>query len=816
MQNILSQPISQVVREQPDSPARSQKSIKKESKPSEKKKSKKKKTKEEDSSSGSSLGNLDGSPFSVLEKKQKSDKTMKSFPTKMPQKTTEKEQKPTAGPDTGPSVASVKDSDSDDSNWQRKSKVVKTEPTSGKDFFEDESSYEEEKINSDDDEEDIRPRETSETSFVVVLSDYELLFQEIRKLIEKVPNRSKYELHTLLFPILAITYLRMISSGKYRKGKTFVDNSVRYLDHSYTSRVDKLIVLQSSEDLPKKARKLLGDENEQLSISMYGDTYRLLLLHMQSLSRSLQLTFIRHFDLLPDYDTTEPRQHAIVGAPMPDKIFWANPEALKEKKENSPPSRRKRFKNFKPSVARNVNLPTCTRLYTPTLKRWDLEQLREDEERRVPLNRESLPSAYLYTAIESVETVICAIFSNNTTMLCIGTNSSTIHIYSLTSSKLAQLKSADFLKNLDTGMSGIDESMLDASNKKMRRTLVGHQGPVYGCAFAPNDRFLLSCSHDRTVRCWCLLSWSCVVIYPGHSSAVYGVCYAPLGYYFATVSDDRTARVWMQDSKKSLCILVGHLAEVICCIFHPNRHYLATGSADCTVRMWDIVKAVQVRVFSGHREPVNTLAYSICGRYLVSGADDNYIVVWDTDKEQLVRSLFHHTEAVNCLQFGMDNKVFVAGGQDCELSIWDFEGIIQEYDLERVKLGNDKEAKRGRQRSSRVDSSAMLIKSYASKDTPFYMLHITRRNLLLCFCVQRVEDDAKKSKELGQAEAKYREWLEFLDILKLKACFEDMEEQSEMKQEEAVEPEAEEVNCSKQEQAADQALQSSINELFAE
>lgn len=99
------------------------------------------------------------------------------------------------------------------------------------------------------------------------------------------------------------------------------------------------------------------------------------------------------------------------------------------------------------------------------------------------------------------------------------------------------------------------------------------------------------------------------------------------------------------------------------------------------------------------------------------------------------------------------------------------------------------------------------------------MLHVTRRNLVLGFCVQRMEDAATQSKESAQAEAKYREWLEFLDILKLKACCEPMAmEQSETKQEEAVEPEAAEVVGSKveEDQDADQALQSSINELFAE
>ncbi|XP_043071389.1 transcription initiation factor TFIID subunit 5 [Drosophila grimshawi] len=610
----------------------------------------------------------------------------------------------------------------------------------------------------------------SDQHIVNYLNEYEELFHEIRKIIPKVPNRFKYEIYSLLFPTLTIVYFRMVISGKFRKGRAFVESSRRYFDHSYTARVDKLLGMQDPRDIPHKARKLVTDDKEKVRFSMFKETYYLLEIHRNFWRLPIQMMFSKHFEPFPDNKNDAPRQHTRIGSPLLEKIYWATPKTLYETNENSPiKGRRKRAKKNQASPTKSVNLPTVNRLYTPTAKRWDMERIKEEDDHRASLNRDNLPSVYLYTAHENVEIVTCAAFSSKTTMLGIGTEDSAVHVFSLTSSKLVQLKSATYLKQLDTSMSGIDESMLDATKRKMRRSLYGHRGAVYGCSFAPHDRFLLSCSQDRTVRCWCLLSWSCVVIYPGHCGAIYNVTYAPLGYYFATTSDDRTARIWVQDSKKCVSILGGHLAEVGCCQFHPNRHYLATGSADCTVRIWDIVKALQVRIFTGHKDGIRALAYSMCGRYLVSGSDDHYVIVWDTDKEQLVRCLSHHTGPINCIEFELDNKLFTVGGQDCQMTIWDFEGITQEYvDPKPKEVQANSQESDAEHTPSELSSEDFMIMAYPSNGTPFYTLRITSRNLLLGLCVRPKKDDRLIESDTN---VERTEWLKHLDILMVRACY---------------------------------------------
>ncbi|KAH8369892.1 hypothetical protein KR093_001387, partial [Drosophila rubida] len=509
-----------------------------------------------------------------------------------------------------------------------------------------------------------------------MLNDYEELFNEVQKIFHQVPSRFKYELNTVLYPTLVLVYLRMIASGKFRRGKTFVESAQRCIDHSQMPRIDKLMTLQCSADLPRRARKLLaGDKYTRIKVVLCEQSYDLLLDGMEEWTPTLQAIFLRHFKLIENENDGVPCQQTRMGCAVLDKLQ------------------------------------------------------KDDEEHRVPLSCDNLPSTYLYNVCEQTEIVICATFSSKNTMLAIGTKSGSAQVSSLTSAKLVQVKSAKSLEKLDTSTPGIDERMMDAGSQSMLRKLYGHQGPVYGCAFEPHDHFLLTASHDRTVRCWCLFTWSCVVIYPGHMAPIYSVCYAPSGYYFATASDDRTARIWTQDSRKSLCVLVGHLAHVICCKFHPNRHYLATGSADCTARLWDIIKGVQVRLFTGHRDEINALAFSTCGRYMVTGSRDHYIIVWDIEKENLVQALAHHTAAIRSIVFALDSKIFMAGAQDCQLTIWNFERLVQEYDSDQIrKLTNSK------RNSSKLKSEDLLVESYATRGSPFFELRITSRNLLLAIC----------------------------------------------------------------------------------
>lgn len=74
--------------------------------------------------------------------------------------------------------------------------------------------------------------------------------------------------------------------------------------------------------------------------------------------------------------------------------------------------------------------------------------------------------------------------------------------------------------------------------------------------------FKLICLHSDLVRLWCLLMWTCLIVYKGHLYPVWDVEFSPYGYYFVSGGQDKTARLWCTDDYKPLRLFSGHAADV--------------------------------------------------------------------------------------------------------------------------------------------------------------------------------------------------------------------------------------------------------------
>jgi len=395
------------------------------------------------------------------------------------------------------------------------------------------------------------------------------------------------------------------------------------------------------------------------------------------------------------------------------------PDRPKKKKPKKDPLLSKKSKS-------DPNAPSIDRIPLPELKDSDkllkLKALREAS-KRLALSKDQLPSAVFYTVLNSHQGVTCAEISDDSTMLACGFGDSSVRIWSLTPAKLRALKDADALRELDKESADINVRMLDDRSGEVTRSFLGHTGPVYRCAFAPEMNLLLSCSEDSTIRLWSLLTWSCVVTYRGHVYPVWDVRFAPHGYYFVSCSYDKTARLWATDSNQALRVFVGHLSDVDCVQFHPNSNYVATGSSDRTVRLWDNMTGQSVRLMTGHKGSVSSLAFSACGRYLASGSVDHNIIIWDLSSGALVTTLLRHTSTVTTITFSRDGTVLAAAGLDNNLTLWDFHKVTEDYISNHITVSHHQDEN---------DEDVYLMRTFPSKNSPFVTLHFTRRNLLMC------------------------------------------------------------------------------------
>src|SRR6266852_1347289 len=76
----------------------------------------------------------------------------------------------------------------------------------------------------------------------------------------------------------------------------------------------------------------------------------------------------------------------------------------------------------------------------------------------------------------------------------------------------------------------------------------------------------------------------------GHTEIVYGIAFSPDGRHVLTGSFDKTLKLWEMATGKEVRTLggqAGHQQNILSVAFSPDGQYLASGSQDNTVKLWD-------------------------------------------------------------------------------------------------------------------------------------------------------------------------------------------------------------------------------------
>lgn len=123
-------------------------------------------------------------------------------------------------------------------------------------------------------------------------------------------------------------------------------------------------------------------------------------------------------------------------------------------------------------------------------------------------------------------------------------------------------------------------SRCDVPQYKCIKTFSGHNNSLHGADVSPDNRFVVTCSYDSSVRIWSTETGECVHVMNGHTGSVYCVAYSRDGKQVISGGDDKTIKLWSTETGECIQTLTHHTNEVWGVCYSPDGKQAASASFD--------------------------------------------------------------------------------------------------------------------------------------------------------------------------------------------------------------------------------------------
>jgi len=216
--------------------------------------------------------------------------------------------------------------------------------------------------------------------------------------------------------------------------------------------------------------------------------------------------------------------------------------------------------------------------------------------------------------------------------------------------------------------------MWDVHTPSAGRLVVEYPEPVRALSFSKDGRLLAVGMWDSTVRLWDLdrrVEVAVLAGRSGHLQSVESVAFAADGTLLASASLDRTVKLWEVSSHALIATLTGHAAGVTAVAFAADGNTVQSAGKDGLVKDWKVVPRKYRAALTGHKAPVRAVVFAPDGETLASAGDDSSIRLWSVGERASVRVLPRvHTDAIRALAFSPDGTWLASAGRDARIVLW--------------------------------------------------------------------------------------------------------------------------------------------------
>lgn len=220
----------------------------------------------------------------------------------------------------------------------------------------------------------------------------------------------------------------------------------------------------------------------------------------------------------------------------------------------------------------------------------------------------------------------------------------------------------------------------DVATGKTVRTIRGESAPgnagkIYSMALSPDGKWLAvggylanfvggkprSDEDAHKIRLYDFASGRLVALLAGHTNVVFGLAFSPDGRHLISGSGDGdyTAIIWDVETRQLKHSLRGHGGTIYALGFSPDGQRAVTGSEDRLLRQWSVADGRELAIMEGHGDGVHSLAVLPDGS-IASGDLSGEIRLWDGKTGVLRKVLVREGPAVGSLSASPDGKLLLS------------------------------------------------------------------------------------------------------------------------------------------------------------
>jgi WD40 repeat protein/serine/threonine protein kinase/tetratricopeptide (TPR) repeat protein len=202
------------------------------------------------------------------------------------------------------------------------------------------------------------------------------------------------------------------------------------------------------------------------------------------------------------------------------------------------------------------------------------------------------------------------------------------------------------------------------------------RGQYFGAAFSPDGKTVLTAAESHKPRLWDGTTGEPLDV-PLRLPAEFHILSVAIPHEgkFVLVGSapkaDNVARLWDASAGRPIGKPLTHRGHIYPPVFSPDGTIILTPSDDGTARRWEVATGQPVGVPLERQGGFWSAAFSPDGQTIVTGCRDGTALCWDAASGQPIGLPMRHESEVRLVAYSPDGKTILTRCQDKEARIWD-------------------------------------------------------------------------------------------------------------------------------------------------